>query len=508
VILSSSSPNYVYKWEIVGFRAAWVSVSQLPLIYCLSCKINVISLITGISYERLNWLHRWTARTIFLTVIVHWSFFVTEWSLANFVQLELQLMPMVKYGFAAWGVIGLMVLSSFGFLRSQIYEVWAVQHILMAGVLLWLVHVHVPSYAAYNVWMAIGFVAFDRTARLILVLARNVHILKGWRFIGNLWGFTARITRLSDHHLRVVIDNVDFSWKAGQHIYICVPRVGLLENHPFTISSVSQPSDCGSRTSLELHIKVKSGFTRRLHRFLPREGSNLTFRVFVSGPWGTTPSLDGFDTLVFMATGAGISFTAPMLSSAVNKEIRPRRISFVWVVRHAYQIDWFREHLIQTFRNAQSRDIDITIQIFVTTEILGSILRPHSLGSTSRPQSWRSDYSEHMAIITKEHAQQQPISFPPDILNASNNPVIDLMSIDEKQNSLAAFEIHHGRPVLDHVLRPVIEDALGETGIFACGNATFTADLRNYTARTSDERAVHKGTGAHGLFLFTETYGW
>jgi hypothetical protein len=49
---------------------------------------------------------------------------------------------------------------------------------------------------------------------------------------------------------------------------------------------------------------------------------------------------------------------------------------------------------------------------------------------------------------------------------------------------------------------------LGETGILACGGSRFTADLRNYVARTSDERAVHKGTGAQGLYLFCETYGW
>ena len=83
VILPPDSSIYAYRWEIVGFRAAWVSVTQLPLIYCLAGKINIISLVSGISYERLNWLHRWTARTIFLTLIVHWSFFLREWILAD-----------------------------------------------------------------------------------------------------------------------------------------------------------------------------------------------------------------------------------------------------------------------------------------------------------------------------------------------------------------------------------------------------------------------------------------
>jgi Ferric reductase like transmembrane component len=79
-----------------------VSVTQLPLIYCLGGKINVISLVTGVSYGPLNWLHRWIARTLFLAVIVHWSFFLREWWIADFVKLELEMIPVVKFGFGAW----------------------------------------------------------------------------------------------------------------------------------------------------------------------------------------------------------------------------------------------------------------------------------------------------------------------------------------------------------------------------------------------------------------------
>ena len=147
VILSPASSMYAYHWEIVGFRAAWISVMQVPLIYCLSAKYNPITLLTGISYERFNWLHRWVSRTLFLTVIVHWSFFFREWWIADFVDLELQMMPMVKYGFAAWGTLGWMVLTGFGFFRNLAYEVWVLQHILAAYVLIWVLWQHVPAYA-------------------------------------------------------------------------------------------------------------------------------------------------------------------------------------------------------------------------------------------------------------------------------------------------------------------------------------------------------------------------
>lgn len=67
---------------------------------------------------------------------------------------------------------------------------------------------------------------------------------------------------------------------------------------------------------------------------------------------------------------------------------------------------------------------------------------------------------------------------------------------------------HGARPALDSIIRRPVEEALGETAVVVCGGLSITADARTYVANLSDERAVHKGTGAQGIYLFTETYGW
>lgn len=500
VILSPGSMNYGFKWEIVGFRAAWISVTQIPLLYCLTCKINVISILTGVSYERLNWLHRWVSRTLFLTVIVHWSFFFTEWSLADFVSMEIQMMPMVKWGFASWGVIGFMVLTSFGFFRSNIYELWVLQHIATAGLLLFLIHTHVPSYATYNVWMAIGFVAFDRISRGVLALTRNLHIFKGKGLLGKGLGYSATVRQLSDEHLHVIIKDVDFSWKAGQHIYLSIPRVGLLENHPFTVANLFHaPATKDDQQRLELYIKVRSGFTRRLHRICGTGSPTRTFRAFLSGPWGNSPSLDRFDSLVVMATGTGISYAMPMLESAVNMETRIRRLSFVWVIRHWYQLEWFRKQLDENLKKAEYQNIELSVNIFVTE---ADLTPEFSNNITSTATGKEMEISMQPRENDNDNDSQEirkrgktSISFE----ESARSPSGHLQS---------RFYVLHGRPMLDSVLRPVIEGAWGEMGIFACGNPSFMADVRNYTARTSDDRAVHKGTGAQALYLYTQTYGW
>lgn len=64
-----------FEKESVGFRCGVVTLGQLPLVFLLSGKNNIIGFLTGISYERLNWLHRWTARCMLLTATIHMGYF-------------------------------------------------------------------------------------------------------------------------------------------------------------------------------------------------------------------------------------------------------------------------------------------------------------------------------------------------------------------------------------------------------------------------------------------------
>lgn len=67
----------MFQKEDVGFRCGVVTLGQLPLIFSLSGKNNVIGFFTGVSYEHLNWLHRWTARCMLFTATIHMGFFLT-----------------------------------------------------------------------------------------------------------------------------------------------------------------------------------------------------------------------------------------------------------------------------------------------------------------------------------------------------------------------------------------------------------------------------------------------
>jgi hypothetical protein len=74
--------------QAIGVRAGWLTITQLPLLILLSGKINIIGIMTGVGYERLNVIHRWVARTMLLTATLHMGYQQALWNSLGLLQLE------------------------------------------------------------------------------------------------------------------------------------------------------------------------------------------------------------------------------------------------------------------------------------------------------------------------------------------------------------------------------------------------------------------------------------
>lgn len=503
-ILTKGSREYVYKWEKVGFRAAWVSVTQIPFIYLLSCKFNPISILTGISYERLNWLHRWTARTVFLTVIVHWSFFFQEWVEADFVKLQMEMMPMVKYGFGAWGVITWMVLSSFGYFRAVSYELFVAQHIVAAAVLLWLIFIHIPAYAQYNVWICVGFLAFDWGCRIIHGFLRNSHVLG--KFSVKTPGYSARTETLPGDMVRLSVEDIDFTWKAGQHVYISIPSLRPFELHPFTIANAANAEQADGKRQLTVLAKAHGGFSRSLQKAATKDAqTGRKRRVFLNGPWGMPPDLLHYETVVLIACASGASFIVPLLQELVTKRGCVQRVHLHWIVRSQDYTSWYSDELHAIAIAARSASMQLQITIHVTQrnqpDSDSDYTPPSSSAATGNPvfTAGTSTGSSRSASL---QCSPSTVDEKPNVVSATyeKKPLLD-------NNATVAVRFG-SRPSVESMIRPPVEAAYGETAVVTCGGAQITAQARTFVAKLSDERAVHKGTGAQGIYLFTETYGW
>jgi hypothetical protein len=77
-----------------------------------------------------------------------------------------------------------------------------------------------------------------------------------------------------------------------------------------------------------------------------------------------------------------------------------------------------------------------------------------------------------------------------------------------KLRILPCADFQSGRPDFYELLWDLLESAQGETGVACCGPLGLNSDVRRTVVRCSDERAVHKGTGAQGIYLHAECFGW
>lgn len=529
-ILQPDDSMYVYRWEKMGYRAAWISITQIPFIYLTATKLNPMSLLSGISYERLNYLHRWASRTVFVTVIFHWSYFFTEWSLADIVQLVFELMPMVTYGFIAWGILGWQVLTSFGFFRSMCYELWVFQHIASAGVLLWALYMHIPAYARYNIWMSIGFVAFDQVGRLLWNVVQNVGLLRRGPK-GMSLGYNASLEALPDGYTKVRIPNIHFTWRAGQHVYLSIPRIGAFEAHPFTIAN---HQDCdqenGSRT-INFLIKAQSGFSRRIHEAAQRN-PKTSYKAFLSGPWGNPPNLSSYETIIFIANSTGATYNLPLFQQIAKTRNCSRNVVFSWVCKESCQINWFQDQILEASEEITANGAKVSVRIGCTGGVASSTqicccrspLPPsHDTNNidinVKDPVGGKSEKGPDMIELScfqgiSPPNKQSPTTTTKTSSITSTSSSSSTTQLNTRCTCICALrtssltEISTSRPELDSIILPAIEAARGETAIICCGRDTLMAEVRNYVAHLSDERAVHKGSGALGIFLWGEGFGW
>lgn len=120
---------------------------------------------------------------------------------------------------------------------------------------------------------------------------------------------------ISDDTLRLTVPQPPhFHWSPGQHVNIAMPGAFRYLWHPFTIATLDRgynrvtvsdkekgvSESEGKSAGMQFFINVRSGSTRRLAEYVRRD--NLSkMKIFVDGPYGLPPRLEGFDNCVLLA---------------------------------------------------------------------------------------------------------------------------------------------------------------------------------------------------------------
>jgi hypothetical protein len=149
-----------------------------------------------------------------------------------------------------------------------------------------------------------------------------------------------------------------FSYSAGQFVFLTVPDISVWEPHPFSISSAPHQED------VTIHIKAVGDWTEDLLKScrVPRQ-----VPILIEGPYGC-PALDfnSSDKEIFVFVAGGIGAT-PMISYAnylISQILKGRPIKklfFFWSIRDLQLISSLDQpdaYLLQMARSDESFSLD------------------------------------------------------------------------------------------------------------------------------------------------------
>jgi NAD(P)H-flavin reductase len=223
----------------------------------------------------------------------------------------------------------------------------------------------------YNILFAVGAISFDWILRLCLMFYQNIRLRKGKTCNGTKTiGHRMELQAVGSEITVITIQDVHLSWKSGQHLYLYVPYLGLLESHPFTIATSYKVAGKCQCSEIQLAVRAQKGISRRLHRYAAKtQGiSNHCLTCFIAGPYGVPPRWEAYETLILISASTGASFALPVLESILNdtRSICTRRIRFLLVVRERSHVDYYVTRLDHALARAEALGIVLDVEIAVT----------------------------------------------------------------------------------------------------------------------------------------------
>jgi hypothetical protein len=512
-------------YTALGVRAGWLAVAQVPLLVLLAGKNNLVGYITGSSYERLNVLHRWVARMLLLLATLHFGYQSFGWNQYGLQQLEWDTDTCPPTGIAAYAILLWMNLSTLAPIRQLSYEFFVVQHLITFFGFLIAIMMHLPSTALQSrvfIYIPIGFYLVDRLIRTLRYAYNNVRPGRA-----TLTAMDGGVTIIRMQTKRIK------SWAPGEFVLLSIPRLGLGQSHPATIAST--PSSHGG--DLLFILKCRQGFTKRLVNAASsetissdqgaKEEATPTLKMHMAladGPYGGSHSdFAAFDSVLLIAGSTGVTFTLPILLDiahrASSRKLPVRRLEFAWLVKSTTWTSWISDELHSAFSTLSRAGVEVAIKIFVTCDDL--VTGPseqaklcgcdcdQSAGPCCCADSGESDDGRIESTGSNVSRDLSDTKNKVGITTTTTSPPSAPGESESRNNGMRSFAtFHSGRPDLQVLLEELLDEAKGESGVAVCGPLGLKTSVRNAVAKTSDERAVHKGSGAQGIYLHVEGFSW
>ncbi|KAG8221543.1 ferric reductase like transmembrane component-domain-containing protein [Butyriboletus roseoflavus] len=309
-------------------RMGIVAMSQIPIVFALGTKNNIIGMCIGLGYEKLNYIHRYAGMMLVLLSNIHACGYIYRWTFAGQFTKNMQV-PANRMGVVALVALDVLFFFSTSFWRRKAYNIFFFSHIACFAVFLPMVHAHEGSTLQYII-AAVAAYGLDRVLRIL-----KTRILY------------ARIRPIPDLSVtRLEIPALNAGWRAGQHVRIRVLSsamglIGWAETHPFTIASVAKTPD-----GLVLLCKNAGGWTKRLYEMAKVAGygcedgdATRMVAVMLDGPYGGPGHsvFASFSAAMFVVGGSGITFALSAIQDLIQRDSedssRVKVIELIWSIQ-------------------------------------------------------------------------------------------------------------------------------------------------------------------------------
>ncbi|KAK0653698.1 Ferric reductase transmembrane component 1 [Lasiodiplodia hormozganensis] len=405
----------------------------------------------------------------------------------------------------------------------------------------------------------------------ILLLQTMFRLLLSTRSLLFLSGYPTTLEPLPGAVTKVrVAVPAALRWHPGDHAFIRMPSLSVLDNHPFTIASVPSPPNTATNT-LTFLIRTHAGFTSRLaalaaakaaggtpssslpaslyrsslssleeaaahqpshHQNQPPQGPPL--RTLIDGPHSRgarVPALHAtVDTVVLVAAGTGITAALPWLldlgrrmaanAEAGANDCRVGAVRLVWVVRRAECVEWIREEVGEVLAMVEEeagagRGVGrVVVDVYVTG---GS-------GSSSEAEVVREKKEEERdggagggVLVAGSGGERGGDG---DVMPAPPPPAYGVAGRGDEEGrlgdvdeGLGTVEVEEQGGFVVHHERPVIASLLPtlmsgtRAFVLGCGPEGFKTELSNAVAKLQTEMVL-KSRSMESIALHTETFGW
>ncbi|KAG2730732.1 hypothetical protein G9P44_006309 [Scheffersomyces stipitis] len=534
--------DYLPRMYVIGKRIGKVALGNLPIIYLLVTKNDLVASITGLKPERLVFLHFWFARLLFTMITVHMIMTIKYWLDSNFIVM-LQIPPQI-FGFMSYGSLFLLTFANIKIIRRYAFDFFMVQHRIFSFIMLLLAFFHNGGSKAMVI-LAVHLLVLDKViGRIISIIHKVKSPTKGMSEFEILDEKTLRVTipvKLSSQNADVWYNQFVpkyGSWKAGQHVLLTVGKVSRFQQHPFTIASLSETG------KIQLIIRVKNGFTKKLMKKVKKlqeeqleadtaseassiQSNNSTeetsqnssivedtastesdnpeivkLKASFYGPYGGRfHPLITFDSIVFMAAGSGASFVFPvcldLLKNIESREIerdylyRPSNptVRVTWSIKKFKNIDWYSAQLKMLMPYVNSGKL--MLDIYITQEVSGPTVIEEVI--------------EEPQIVEEEVTSKEKSSEKVTIVKESKSTAATSSSSSVFSNNCQVF--YNTRPNIPQIIEYHVnslkypeENFYKSLAVAACGPHSF-----NYTAKLECQK--HKWTkDCPNIYFYDESF--